>query len=61
MLKWLKNYLDATKSRNVDMIVELIGGAEGAAKIHVGAYKFNILIILKLNLLKLKKNKKETF
>ena len=30
--KWLKNYLDATKSRNVDMIVELIGGAEGAAK-----------------------------
>ncbi len=30
--KWLKNYLDATKSKNVDIIIELIGGAEGAAK-----------------------------
>jgi len=30
--KWLKNYLDATKSKYVDIIVELIGGAEGAAK-----------------------------
>ncbi len=30
--KWLKNYLDATKSDDVDIIVELIGGAEGAAK-----------------------------
>ena len=30
--KWLNNYLDATKSKNVDIIVELIGGAEGAAK-----------------------------
>jgi len=30
--KWLKNYLDSTKSKNVDIIVELIGGAEGAAK-----------------------------
>ena len=30
--KWLKNYLDATKSRDVDIIIELIGGAEGAAK-----------------------------
>tara|TARA_B100000579_G_scaffold436137_1_gene461214 strand:- start:207 stop:1502 length:1296 start_codon:yes stop_codon:yes gene_type:complete len=30
--KWLKNYLDATKSEKVDVIVELIGGAEGAAK-----------------------------
>ncbi len=30
--KWLKNYLDATKLKNVDIIVELIGGAEGAAK-----------------------------
>ncbi len=29
---WLKNYLDATKSKNVDLIVELIGGAEGPAK-----------------------------
>jgi len=29
---WLKNYLDATKSKNVDIIIELIGGAEGAAK-----------------------------
>ena len=29
---WLKNYLDATKNKNVDMIVELIGGAEGPAK-----------------------------
>ncbi len=30
--KWLKNYLDATKLKNVDVIVELIGGAEGPAK-----------------------------
>ncbi len=29
---WLNNYLDATKSKNVDLIVELIGGAEGPAK-----------------------------
>ena len=29
---WLKNYLDATKSKKVDLIIELIGGAEGAAK-----------------------------
>ena len=29
---WLKNYLDATTSKNVDLIVELIGGAEGPAK-----------------------------
>ena len=29
---WLKNYLDSTKSKKVDIIVELIGGAEGAAK-----------------------------
>ena len=30
--RWLKNYLDSTKSNKVDIIVELIGGAEGAAK-----------------------------
>jgi len=30
--KWLNNYLDATKLENVDIIVELIGGAEGPAK-----------------------------
>ena len=29
---WLKNYLTATKIKNVDIIVELIGGAEGPAK-----------------------------
>ncbi len=29
---WLKNYLDATKIKNVDLIIELIGGAEGPAK-----------------------------
>ena len=29
---WLKNYLDATKKKNVDLIVELIGKAEGPAK-----------------------------
>ena len=28
----LKNYLDATKMKDVDLIIELIGGAEGAAK-----------------------------
>ncbi len=30
--QWLKNYLDSTKNKDVDLIVELIGGAEGAAK-----------------------------
>ena len=30
--KWVKNYLDITKDKNVHMIVELIGGSEGAAK-----------------------------
>jgi homoserine dehydrogenase len=30
--QWLKNYLDATKSKDVDLIIELIGGAEGSAK-----------------------------
>ena len=30
--KWLKNYLDATKIKEIDIIVELIGGAEGPAK-----------------------------
>ena len=29
--QWLKNYLDATK-KDVDLIIELIGGAEGPAK-----------------------------
>ena len=29
---WLKNYFDETKPKNIDIIVELIGGAEGAAK-----------------------------
>ena len=29
---WLKNYLEATKDKNVDLIIELIGGSEGAAK-----------------------------
>ena len=29
---WLKNYLDATKKKDVDLIIELIGGAEGPAK-----------------------------
>jgi len=30
--QWLKNYIDATKIDDVDLIVELIGGAEGPAK-----------------------------
>ena len=30
--KWLKNYLDCTRKKDVDLIVELIGGAEGPAK-----------------------------
>ncbi len=29
---WLNNYLDAAKSKEIDLIVELIGGAEGPAK-----------------------------
>ncbi len=31
-VKWLDNYLDATKIKDIDLIVELIGGAEGPAK-----------------------------
>ena len=30
--QWLDNYLDATDHKDVDLIIELIGGAEGAAK-----------------------------
>ena len=30
--EWLKNYLDATKLKDIDLIVELIGGAEGPEK-----------------------------
>ncbi len=30
--KWLKNYMKSTISKNVDVIVELIGGSEGPAK-----------------------------
>ncbi len=30
--QWLKNYLDSTKFKDVDLIIELIGGSEGAAK-----------------------------
>jgi homoserine dehydrogenase len=30
--QWVDNYLDPTKNKNVDIIVELIGGAEGPAK-----------------------------
>ena len=30
--QWLDNYLDATKLKDVDLIIELIGGAEGPAK-----------------------------
>tara|TARA_A100001011_G_scaffold360499_1_gene407838 strand:- start:976 stop:2271 length:1296 start_codon:yes stop_codon:yes gene_type:complete len=30
--KWLKNYLNTTRLKEVDIIVELIGGAEGPAK-----------------------------
>ena len=29
---WVNNYLDVVKKKNVDLIVELIGGAEGPAK-----------------------------
>ena len=30
--QWLSNYLDATKIKDVDLIIELIGGSEGPAK-----------------------------
>ena len=30
--KWLKNYLDASKKEDIHIVVELIGGSEGAAK-----------------------------
>ena len=30
--KWLKSYLEATKIKEIDLIIELIGGAEGPAK-----------------------------
>ncbi len=30
--QWLNNYLDATKIKEIDLIVELIGGSEGPAK-----------------------------
>ncbi len=30
--QWLSNYIEATKKKEIDLIVELIGGAEGPAK-----------------------------
>ncbi len=30
--KWLNNYMDSTKIKHIDVIVELIGGSEGPAK-----------------------------
>ena len=30
--QWLNNYLDATKKKDIDLIIELIGGSEGPAK-----------------------------
>ncbi len=30
--QWIKNYLDVTKKKEVDLIIELIGGSEGPAK-----------------------------
>ena len=30
--QWLNNYLDATKIKEIDLIIELIGGSEGPAK-----------------------------
>ena len=30
--KWLKHYLDASKLKNIDIVIELIGGSEGPAK-----------------------------
>ncbi len=30
--KWLNNYLDATRKKDVDLVIELIGGSEGPAK-----------------------------
>jgi homoserine dehydrogenase len=30
--QWLDNYLEATKNKDIDLIIELIGGAEGPAK-----------------------------
>ena len=30
--KWLKNYIHASKLKDIDLIVELIGGSEGPAK-----------------------------
>ena len=30
--QWLGSYLDATKNKDVDLIIELIGGSEGPAK-----------------------------
>ena len=29
---WLKNYIDSTTNKDIDVIIELIGGAEGPAK-----------------------------
>ena len=31
-IKWLDNYLDATNIKEIDLIIELIGGSEGPAK-----------------------------
>tara|TARA_B100000029_G_scaffold365589_1_gene358924 strand:+ start:8650 stop:9945 length:1296 start_codon:yes stop_codon:yes gene_type:complete len=30
--RWLKNYLEASKKKDIDIVIELIGGSDGAAK-----------------------------
>ena len=41
--KWLKNYLDATKIKEVDIIIELIGGADIAIELHQKGQLLDIL------------------
>ena len=33
--KWLKNYFEASKLKDIDIVVELIGGSEGVAKNYI--------------------------
>ena len=44
--QWLKNYLDSTKLDDVDLIIELIGGAEGPAKLVFNALKMENMLLL---------------
>ena len=42
--KWLSNYIQASYFEDIDIVIELIGGAEGAAKLVFSALKIKNML-----------------